>query len=107
MSYLSCFYRPTERMGRKGQILEIVFNGEVIASGVSPEFAACRELKDRGCTGMVYFRREGDGHPLWDMRMSIEWGASHTVSETDRQGVRFSKWTPHPMAGKDSASEVA
>lgn len=90
--------RPTGRMGTKGAIVEVLFNGEVIASGVSPEFAACRELKSRGITGHALFFREGkDAH---DYRMSIEWGATHTVSETDRQRLRFSKWVPHPMAWK-------
>jgi hypothetical protein len=96
MTDLTCFYCDTGRMGRKGSIVEVIFNGEVIASGVSPEFPACRELKDRGYNGMVYFRREG--RETWDLRMPLEWGATHTVSETDRQGLRFSKWQPHPMS---------
>jgi len=97
--------RPTGRMGTKGAIIEIVFDGEVIASGVSPEFAACRELKARGITGHALFWREGK--PDYDYRMPIEWGATHTVSETDRQGLRFSKWVPHPMAGKRDGFEEA
>jgi hypothetical protein len=97
--------RPTGRMGAKGAIIEIVFNGEVIASGVSPEFAACRELKARGITGHATFWR--DGKSGYDYRMPIEWGAAHTVSETDRQGLRFAKWVPHPMAGKRDELEDA
>ena len=98
MTETTLILRETERMGKKGRIIEAVFNGEVIASSTSPHFPACRELKDRGFDGMVYFRREGK--PFWDLRMTVEWGATHTVSETNRQGLRFDKWVPHPMAGK-------
>jgi hypothetical protein len=98
--------RATEKMGRKGRIYEVAFNGEAIASGVSPEFAACRVLKDRGFTGTAYFHRPGKA--THDMRMGIEWGASHTVTEPDRGTVRFVKWAPNPMfAGKDEDIDEA
>lgn len=93
---------PTEKFGTRGQIYEIHFNGEVIASGTSPEFNACRVLKDRGFTGKAEFYRPGK--PSWDLRIGIEWGAGKTVSETDKTGVRIVKWSPHPMAEASQAA---
>lgn len=97
--------KTTGRRSNKGEIYEVEFNGEVIAAGISPEFAACRELKARGLTGTAYFHRPGK--LTHDMRMGIEWGAGRTVSETDR-GLRFAKWVPNPMFAKaDDLEEAA
>ena len=37
MTDMTLILRETERMGKKGRIIEAVFNGEVIASGTSPQ----------------------------------------------------------------------
>jgi hypothetical protein len=88
---------PTGKFGSRGERYEISFEGEIIAAGTSPEFAACRILQDRGLKGTVWFCR----NPPYDcsMKMSIDWGARHTVSETDR-GIRFAKWAPNPLFWK-------
>jgi hypothetical protein len=88
---------PLSRYGTKGQVYEITLDGEVLASGPSPEFAACRVLKDRGYSGTVEFWRAG--RPTYDMRMSVEWGAKRTITETARTGPRFAKWAPNPLFG--------
>lgn len=79
-------------MGQKGEILEIDFNGEIIASGFSPECSACRELEALGFNGMAYFSRPGKSS--WDLKIPIKWGASRAVSETSHHGPRFLKFVP-------------
>jgi hypothetical protein len=86
---------PTGKLRSKGQVYDAIVNGEVIASGVSPECAACRELQKRGHGGIAYFTRSGAPYG-WDLRMSISWGAKRYVAE-DRTGIRFAKWTEFSM----------
>ena len=85
--------RATGKFGNKGERYEILLGEEVIASGSSPECAACRVLKGRGITGKAWFRRAG--RVFADFSMGIAWGASHYVSETTKTGVKFAKWEPN------------
>jgi len=48
---------PTGKFGPRGEKYDVEFAGEVIASGASPEFTACRVLGERGFTGMARFWR--------------------------------------------------
>jgi hypothetical protein len=89
--------RPTGKIG-KGIQYEVAFNGEVIAAGVSPEFAACRALADRGLTGTACFWREGK--PNYDFRINIAWGVGRCVMENAKMGPRFAKWAPNPLFAK-------
>ncbi len=93
--------RSTGKIKRKGEIYEVLHDGEVIASGHAPECAACRVLKGLGLTGSVAFWREGKPH--WDLRMSIEWAAARYVAEEAKQGIRFAKWEPNPLFKKPVA----
>lgn len=96
--------QATGKYGTKGERYEVFHGAEQIAVGTSPEFAACRLLKDRGFTGFVRFARPGKPHHL---RMGIEWGATHCVLEGQKQGVRFAKWEPNPLfAGNNPEDEA-
>ena len=90
--------RLTGRMGNRGAIYEVLHKGKVIATGASPEFAACRVLVDQGYHGSARFWREGKAS--WDFKMSIAWGAVHCVIEKQNAGPRFGKWSPSPFADK-------
>ncbi len=98
MTETNLILHPTHKTGKKGRIYEIWLGEELLASGVSPEFNACRVLQERGVTGDVLFWRAGKA--TWDMRMGIAWGATKSVSETDRTGLRFSKWSPFKIEDK-------
>jgi hypothetical protein len=87
--------RPTGKFGNKGERYDVLLSDEVIASGSSPECAACRVLMDRGITGNARFWWPGKAH--WSLRMGINWGAAHYVSETARSGPRFAKWAPNQL----------
>lgn len=78
--------RPTGQFGRKGEMYDVLLNGETIVTSISPEFAACRVLKSRGMTGLAQFWRAGK--PNWDMRMDIETGAGLTIEENASGGPR-------------------
>lgn len=95
--------RPTGKYRSKGEIYEVLFQGEVIASGTAPECPACRVLKSRGLEGDAFFWREGKRN--YDLRMPIEWASGKYVSE-DKTGIRFAKWSPFTF-GKDEDSEEA
>jgi hypothetical protein len=96
--------RPTGKMKRKGEVYEVLLGDEIIASGTSPECAACRVLKSRGHSGKAAFWREGKH--TWDIRMDIEWAAGRYVAEEAKQGIRFAKWEPHPMARKPDDEDM-
>lgn len=96
--------RSTGKFRSKGEIHDVIFEGEVIASGTSPECAACRLLASRGLSGMAYFSR---GAPYgWDLRMSIGWGAARYVAE-DKTGIRFAKWTEFKIEKAEELEEAA
>lgn len=90
--------RPTGKYRSKGEVYEVSFNGEVIATGTSPECAACRVLQSRGLEGDALFWREGKRN--YDLKLPIAWAAGKYVSE-DKTGVRFSKWSPFKI-GKEA-----
>jgi hypothetical protein len=97
--------RLTGKRGTKGDIYEVLFDGEVIATGSSPECAACRVLKDRGLTGDARFWR--DGRKTYDLLLPIGWAATKYVAE-DKIGVRFAKWSPFTFGkGEELANEHA
>lgn len=85
---------PTGRFGVRGEIYQVLLDGEVIASGVSPEFNACREMQKRGLTGFACFWRAGAEKTTWDIRMKIDTGATKTVMENVKAGPRVVKWNP-------------
>lgn len=97
--------RATGKMVSRGECYEILLGDEVIASGTSPECAACRVLKNRGITGTALFWRVGKAHA--DLRMGIDWGAAHYVSETAKTGIRFAKWEPNPLFTSELEPEHA
>lgn len=90
--------RATGKFGNRGERYEILLGAEIIASGTSPEFAACRVLKERGMSGSAVFWRQGKEHAQF--RMPIEWAAEHCVVENAKIGPRFGKWSPSPFADK-------
>ncbi len=97
--------RPTGKFGPKGERYEVYAGDEMIAKGHSPEFAACRVLKERGLTGAVKFSRAGKSPHL---TMGIEWGATHTVTESAKLGLRFSKWVPNDrFSSEDNGDEAS
>lgn len=90
----------TGKYGTRGQRYEVFDGAELIASGVSPEFSACRALKERGLSGVVLFARPGKPYHL---RMGIEWGATHCTTEGQRIGIHFAKWVPRSFGDEDMA----
>jgi len=102
-TYHTLILRPTGKYRSKGEIYEVLFEGELIASGTAPECAACRELKSRGLEGDALFWREGKRN--YDLRMSIAWASERYVAE-DKVGLRFSKWSPFKIEDNDVADEL-
>ena len=97
--------RPTGKLRSKGEIYEVLLDGEVIASGTAPECPACRVLKERGFEGDAFFWREGKRN--YDLRMPIEWAAGRYVAE-DKVSIRFAKWVPFKMdKGEDELEDAA
>jgi hypothetical protein len=96
--------RSAGKFGNRGERLEVLLGNEIIAAGTSPEFAACRVLKDRGATGKAIFWRAGKAHA--DFTIGIEWGAGRCVVENAKTGPRFAKWAPNPLFGKSEGEEL-
>jgi hypothetical protein len=90
--------RPTGKRRSKGEVYEVLLDGEVIASGPAPECGACRALKDRGYDGHAFFWREGKRN--YDLKLPIEWAAGKYVAE-DKTGIRFAKWSPFTFRDED------
>lgn len=83
---------PTGRFGVHGEIYRVVTPaGFELASGRSPEHAACRMMRDLGWTGDAYFSRPGKAS--WDFRMQIAPAADYSLGETDR-GFAMRRWRP-------------
>ncbi len=95
--------RSTSKFGNRGQRYEVLLADEIIAAGASPEFSACRVLKDRGIEGKAVFWRTGKSHA--DFSIGIEWGSSRCVAENSKIGPRFAKWAPNPLFGKSEDEE--
>lgn len=94
----------TGKFGHRGEVINVLLGDDVIASSYSPEFSACRVLKERGYSGMVRFWR--DGKACHDLQMGVDWGSQHCVSEPDRVKINFAKWAPFSRdAFKADASE--
>lgn len=77
----------TGRFKTKGEILEVYYKGDMIASSAQAEFEACRTLAERGLYGRGRFWREGKKH--WDLEMDIKWGSCHTVMDTKSARLSF------------------
>lgn len=81
---------PIGKFGLRGEKYDITFDGEILSSGYSPEFAACRELAARGFSGMARFWRAGKLN--WDLTIPV--GSKKTVTETAKIGPRLGKYVP-------------
>lgn len=81
---------PTGRFRSKGEQYEVHFNGELLATGVSPEYSACRALQDRGLGGSARFWRKGA--KTWAIKLDIASGAKRTIVENSKVGPREGKW---------------
>ena len=92
--------RSTGKFGPRGERYEIFLGEEMIASGSSPEFSACRVMQDRGFSGHIRLWRDGKDH--WDLRLSIKAGALRTVTENAKLGPRVGKWAPNPIFASQS-----
>lgn len=68
------------------------YNGSEVARGRAAEYEACRALKDMGLSGIVEFWHTGSDFP--SMRMDVEYGSRHTITETPISGPRVVKWEP-------------
>lgn len=90
--------RATGKFGPRGERYEIWRDKELIASGYSPEFAACREMQARGYDGFIRLWREGKSH--WDLRINIAKGAGRIVVENVKTGPRLVKWVPNDRFDK-------
>jgi hypothetical protein len=88
--------RPTGKFGDKGELYEVIFEGEVILRSIEPVCKACRVLQSRGVSGRAHFWREG--RAIWDIRMPISWGAQRSVRENKKEGPLFVNWKPFPAA---------
>jgi hypothetical protein len=84
--------RPTGKFGPRGERYEVLIDGEIIASGFAPEFAACRAMQERGALGHIRLWRKGKS--TWDLRLSIEAGSKCAVMENSKAGPRLTKWSP-------------
>lgn len=84
--------RPTGRFRSKGEQYEAIFADEILATGTSPEYSACRALQDRGLSGSARFWRKGA--KAWAIKMDIAAGAKRTVVENAKIGPREGKWVP-------------
>jgi hypothetical protein len=71
----------------RGQRYDVYLNGSLLLQSQNPEFDACRALQKLGYSGSVAFRRPN--RDQIDMKMTIDWGAKHTVSEQDRGHPRI------------------
>lgn len=100
----SLILRPTGKRRSKGEIYDVIFNGEVIASGAAPECGACRVLQSRGLTGDALFWREGKRN--YDLKLPIAWAAGKYVAE-DKIGLRFAKWSPFKFGNEEEIEEAA
>jgi hypothetical protein len=93
---------PTNKFGTKGETYEIYFGEELLTSGWSPEYDACRLLLARGITGKLRFWRRGKKH--FDLQIDIERGAQLAVLENARRGPVVVKWKP--FAGLDTEDDA-
>lgn len=96
--------RASGKFGPKGEKYDVLLAGEIIASGASPEFAACRVLDGMGLDGLARFWREGK--PSWGLQIPIKKGAKRTVVETTKIGPRFGKWAPNPLFQKSGDEDA-
>lgn len=71
---------------------QAIRGGEIIATGKSVEFAACRVFHDLGITGFIETWHRGAAYP--SMRIKIDAGAKLSVSETEVHGPRLTAWRP-------------
>src|SRR5262245_7464646 len=80
-------------LGGRGQRYRVTHNGvPLIESTKNPEFDSARALLARGIVGQVEVWRHGVSFPA--SRFDVRRAANVTVSETDRDGLRITRWQP-------------
>lgn len=85
-----------KKMGRRGMIYDVIYQGEVLVTSHDPGGNACRALQELGVKGVVRFWREGKD--FWDYKYSsVEKGARVRVQENNRYGPRVLRWQPFEM----------
>jgi hypothetical protein len=98
--------RPAPRTGNTEQQYRVLFDGQEIGSWRYPEGAAARWLLANGKAKRTdTLRTFHDG--MFCLRGSVGWFADHTISETDKGGLRVVKWRAMPeglkiMSGGES-----
>lgn len=85
--------KPTGRYGTRGELYEAWLGDDLIYTGWSPEPGTCRELQRRGVHGVVTFWRAGAAK--WASRAVVADLGAHSVCETSKLGVRFTKYAPY------------
>ena len=84
--------------------LTIRCRGHTINSHRTPMLAMCRWLKDQGADDDdVLATQWSDGRP--SMRMKVGWGASMTVSESDKRGLRREPYREVPRSVRGGAQD--
>jgi hypothetical protein len=91
--------RPSPPHTNTEQQWLVWFEGEQIGSWRYPEGAAARWLLANGKaerTDTLRTRQLVDGKEEPAMRGSVGWFADHTISESDKHGLRVVKYVPMP-----------
>jgi hypothetical protein len=96
---------PTGKYTSKRPVYAVIFQGELIYTGTTPEFDTCRILKERGLTGSAWFKRVGARQI--DFKVGIEYGAGHTVSETSKGGPSIVKFTEFDVSTRAAFAKAA
>lgn len=86
------------RTGNNEQQYRVFFEDEEIGTWRVPECSAARWLLEHGKAERADTLRTFHNGPA--MRGSVGWFADHTVSETDKHGLRIVKWVPMPEGAK-------
>jgi hypothetical protein len=86
--------RPTGHLTSRGELYDAFHEGIHLCRSIDPAHDACRELEERGISGLAHFRR--DGAASWSLRMGTRWGARHRVEESAKGGPKCGPWKPYP-----------
>jgi hypothetical protein len=99
---LACALTRHSIPGTLGYRYDAIFEGEVIATSLDPEFAAARVLRDRGYTGALQFFRPCNPAPVLVMRDLVR--AANFRATPDG---RFEKYRPFNDASQVFGRELS